>query len=377
MKIRLAKAERGYAPEESTMGEPVSASTAWHERQDVRLPAHTGPMEGSIIRGWPASLMVLLITAAAFYALILPRPMPAFAPTVLYPDKLLINGLAQNGKRLIAVGEQGHILMADNASGPWNSARVEPDRGSTFTQVAFIDGSIALAVGHDGLIVRSTDNGATWKEVAFDAEQSTPLFGVAGPFDGKVFAFGAFGTLLMSSDQGLTWQPIKSDAIGDHHIYALLRPADGSLLLFGERGLMARSTDAGQNWQTLPSIYQGSFFGALQLPSKTLLAYGMRGNVFRSTDYGQTWKKSEVPIVASLFGGMATPRGTAVLVGASNTVFQSDDDGIHFKLESGSGRRDFSTVLALPDGGWLIGGDDGIGIRHGSAVSVPSAGATQ
>ena len=350
-----------------------------------------GPTPSGALGSAPAYLVVLLVLGAAVYSFS-HRPLPPFPETAIHPDKLLINGLAQQGSRLIAAGELGHILYADNPDGPWLEAKIEPARGSTFTRAAFIGEKTALAVGHDGWIVRSTDGGATWKEVAYDDQRPDPLLGVAGPFDNKLFAFGAFGLYESSTDGGVTWAnaPVNivkdekkgakkaeadpnadpfanfasGDAQPDRHMTAMLRLADGSLLLAGERGLLLQSTDLGESWKELPSIYGGSFFGALLLQDKKALVFGMRGNAFTSADDGKTWVKAEVPRTVSLFGGTVQKDGSIVLVGDSNTVFKSTDGGAHFtlavELEHKGLAASLAEVLALPDGGLLASGDGGV-----------------
>lgn len=328
----------------------------------------------SVFGSWPALLLVLLVLLASIYAFS-PRPIPLFPVTQVHPSDLLINGLAQSGKRLVAVGEQGHILIADQVEGPWSEALVEPQRGSTLTQVLFVNDSVALAVGHDGWIVRSEDQAKTWKEVAFDSERSEPLLGVAGPYDGKLFAVGGFGQYLTSSDSGKTWNRETHAALADKHLNAIARASDGSLFLVGERGLMAHSTDNGQNWTVLPSIYTGSFFGMLSLPSKSLLAYGMRGNVFVSKDLGKTWKKSAIPEVISLFGGTVTASGDVILVGASNAVFVSKDDGAHFTKLTHEGRYGLAAVIPEGKDQWLTGGEGGISLKTASPQGSAATGA--
>lgn len=357
------------------------------------------------LAGWPAYLMVLLVLAAALYSFS-HRPPPQFAPTQVYPDKLLVNGLAVSGARIVAAGELGHILLADSPDGPWREAKIEPNRGATFTRARFIDDKTALAVGHDGWIVRSTDGGETWKEVAFDEQRPDPLLAIAGPFDGKLFALGAFGLLLTSTDQGQTWQPgtlaiegeeaqaapapaeadpnadpfanfseTPSNSSADRHLNALVSVPDGSLLLVGERGLLLQSVDSGATWKKLDSGYAGSFFGALALPDNRLLAYGMRGNAYVSTDLGRTWQKSEVPVAVSLFSGTVLPGGEVVLVGDNNTVLVSKDGGAHFTVASEAAHRGLAAglaeVVALPGGGLLTAGDGGIVRRAAAAGEQP------
>lgn len=341
----------------------------------------TAPERASAFGAWPAYLVVALVLAAAVYAFS-PRPNPPFPPTQIEPDGLQINGLAREGERLIAVGELGHILYADDARGPWQQAKVEPQRGSPLTQVAFIGEGVALAVGHDGWILRSEDRGQSWKEVAFNPERPDPLLGVAGPFDGRIFTFGGFGLFLSSGDMGQTWQPVsltgagaaaapaaeddpfaayqQGGGVSDRHLNAMARLGDGSLLLVGEKGLLARSTDNGGSWTQLPEIYPGSFFGVLALPSNTTLVFGMRGNAFYSKDYGKSWSKSQIPEAVSLFGGAVTAAGQPVLVGDNNIVLVSNDDGASFVRSSHNERRLLANILPLSDNEWLTTGEGGM-----------------
>lgn len=350
---------------------------------------------GGMLAGWPAYLITLLVFAAAVFSFS-HRPIPEFPATVVRPDKLLVNGLAQSGSRIVAAGELGHILIADSPDGPWREARIEPNRGSTFTRAAFVDERTAIAVGHDGWIVRSEDGGETWKEVAFDEQRPDPLLGLAGPFEGRLYAFGAFGLFTTSTDAGRSWQaaPLviegeeqaaaepdpnedpfanfgRADSVADRHFNALVQLTDGTLLLAGERGALLQSRDQGASWRALDSIYAGTFFGALALADNRVLVFGMRGNVFLGADGGKTWTRSETPVTVSLFSGAQLPGGEIVLVGDNNSVLVSKDGGAVFTVASQAEHRGLAAglaeVLPLPDGGLLAAGDAGI-IRVGAAA---------
>jgi photosystem II stability/assembly factor-like uncharacterized protein len=332
--------------------------------------------EKSANHGWPAAVFTGLVLGAALFAFS-PRPEPVFPATQVFADRTLVNGLAQNGKRILAAGEQGHILIADDAHGPWRAAPVEPQRGATFNQVRYIGDNVALAVGHDDWIVRSEDNGQTWKEVNYnqEADQAGPLFGVAGPYDGKVYAFGAFGTLLASADLGKTWEPRKSDVLGDKHLYGML-DGGNALLLVGEQGQMLKSTDGGNNWQALPQIYKGSFFGALTLADKSWLVFGMRGHAYLSKDSGASWKESTTPAPLSMFGGAVAADGKVYLAGAQRTVLVSADNGAHFTIYSQGERQSFAALLPLPGDELLVAGEPGIRIEQPKAAAPGPAAAT-
>lgn len=326
----------------------------------------------SLLAAWPSLFITLLVAAAAVYSFS-PRPLPPFPATQIQPHQLLVNGLAQQGQRVLAAGEQGRILYTDDVTKPWNEAQIQPQRGSTFTQIAFIGPKTAIAVGHDGWIVRSEDGGANWKEAHFDAEQATPLMGVAGPYAGRLLAFGAFGLMLRSDDDGRSWVAQSHAAIGDHHVNAMTQAGDGALLAAGERGLLVRSTDGGQSWQSLPQVYTGSFYGLLALPDHRLVVYGMRGNAFYSADGGKTWIKSAVPEGdLALFGGTLDAQGAVILVGEAETVLRSIDGGAHFTQVAQGERKRLTAALPLADGGLLIAGESGVA-RKSAAAAQESA----
>ena len=351
----------------------------------------------------PSVLFAVAVAGASVYAFS-HRPPPPFAPTQVQSDRIQINGVAQVGKRLIAVGELGRILISDDGKA-WTEAKVEQPRGSTLTQVLAIEGAL-LAVGHDGWVLRSEDQGSNWKEVQFTAE-GDPLLGVSGPYDGQLFAYGSFGLFLTSADGGKTWTketlteegaaaPAAADAaaaaadpaaapaeaappaeedpwadpfanvgqaaagIGDRHLNGMTRAADGSLWLVGERGLLLQSKDQGKTWKDHAGVYAGSFFGILSLPSRGLLVYGMRGNAYYSTDSGQTWQKSKIPEALSLFSGGVTAQNEIILVGASNAVFVSRDGGISFTRMSPTNQKSLTAVLPLSSGDILLAGEGGV-----------------
>lgn len=354
---------------------------------------------GSVVAGWPALLVAALVVGGAVYSFS-PRQPPAFPDTQVYPERLLVNGVDRAGERFVAVGEQGQILVADGAAGPWRSVAPAPQRGSTLTRVRFIDEQRVLAVGHDGWILLSEDRGDSWQEVAY-SEGSDPLLGVSGLVADRVFAYGAFGVMRVSQDRGRSWQPYELDIVtpetaedessapeealdpyadpfaafeaqafsGQRHINGMTVAADGSLILVGERGLLLRSTDDGQSWTELPSVYDGSLFGALSLPSGTLIVFGMRGHAYRSDDLGQTWTESRLPGGESLFGGSVDDQGRALLVGAAGTLLRSGDDGRSFQQVAAPTRSGIVTIEPLASGGWLTGGEGGLVIKQPQAAA--------
>lgn len=364
------------------MNDPASASV-------MTQPAPVLASAGSVwSKGWPSLCMAALVLAAALYSFA-PRPMPSFPLTEARADRVLINGVVRAGDRFVAVGEQGLILRAGAAEGPWTAVALPTNRGSTLTQIAAVDDGVLIAVGHDGWILRSDDGGAHWVEAAF-AAGSDPLLGLAGPFGPRLYAYGAFGKLEVSEDHGMTWQATSldvqlpdvdaSDAVptdddpfamgsmamndyADRHLNGLIQTRAGTLLMVGERGLILRSSDGGQRWTPVDDVYAGSFFGAVQLASGTLVVYGMRGHAFRSEDDGLSWQESQVPVTQSLFDGVALPDGRVLLVGASNALLASDDDGRNFSVVAPASRNALTSLVPLDSAHWLTAGEGGLRLQ--------------
>ncbi len=358
--------------------------------------AVTATQSGSLIRGWPALLVTVSVALAAIYSFS-HRPPPEFPVTRVHADSLLVNTLAQQGERYLAAGEQGRILYADQPDGDWLEAKVEPQRHSTLTALAFVAPDVALAVGHDSWILRSSDRGQSWREVHFASDRSEPLLGISGPYDGKLFAYGSFGQFMVSTDLGEHWQTVPlvdedaaTDAatdggevdvtspdydpfaaytagggggggIDERHLNGLIQAADGTLWLVGERGLLAQSRNGGDSWKRVDGVYSGSFFGILELPQGAgLVVYGMRGNVFFSRDGGRSWTQSRVQVPVSVFDGALAADGSVILAGSGDVILQSKDQGASFQLVSQKDRRGIAAVLPLADGSWLTGGEAGI-----------------
>ncbi len=86
-------------------------------------------------------------------------------------------GVAHAGKRLVAVGDRGAVLLSDDAGATFRQARSVPTR-ATLTSVSFADERNGWAVGHWGVILHTTDGGETWTVQRDDTSVDQPLFSV-------------------------------------------------------------------------------------------------------------------------------------------------------------------------------------------------------
>ena len=284
--------------------------------------------------------------------------------------KGLMIDVAHAGKRLVAVGDRGHILYSDDQGATWVQAKV-PTR-QLLTAVFFIDDQHGWAVGHDAKILASSDAGATWSEQFKDLSREAPLLDVLFNDPNHGFAVGAYGALIETTDAGKTWTDVSDrlDNEDQYHLNAIAQVKDAGLFIVGEQGSMFRSSDEGQTWEKLEGPYEGSLFGVIGTAQpKTLLAYGLRGNLFRSTDFGDTWepvalKAARGALEFGLSGATLLDDGTLVVVGNGGSVVVSHDDGLTFSVFNRPDRISLSAVTAAGNGDLILVGQGGVRVAE-------------
>jgi photosystem II stability/assembly factor-like uncharacterized protein len=239
---------------------------------------------------------------------------------------LLVDG-KRVGKRIVAVGDRGYIVISDDLGATWRRAKAPASQ--LLTGVDFVDDQLGIAVGHDSAILSTADGGETWTQRFSAPSEGRPLLAVIFPKKDFALAVGAYGAYYESTDAGNTWTARKIIA-EDRHFNAVVDLGQGNLLILGEAGTILASPDWGKTWVPIASPYKGSFFGAVVAGDGAVIAFGMRGRIYRSTDRGKTWKQVDNASSASLVGGEKLPDGTILLAGSAGTALASRDNGQSF-----------------------------------------------
>ncbi|HKZ74949.1 MAG TPA: YCF48-related protein [Steroidobacteraceae bacterium] len=307
----------------------------------------------------------------------------------------LLLDVTRAGRRLVAVGDRGHVLYSDDGGASWTQAQSVPT-SAMLTGACFADAQHGWAVGHDEVVLRTQDGGKTWQKTHYAPEAQQPLLDVWFGDSGHGIAIGAYGSYYVTSDGGATWTARKfepaplaaragaasggasasldesamDEAIGSEFHLNQLSVAGDRLYIAAEAGRLFRSDDRGATWLTLPSPYDGSFFGVLPLEGNALLAFGLRGNLFRSEDAGTSWQRIPTGTVAMLTDGVRLDDGTVVIVGLSGTVLVSRDGGRTFTLMQQDDRKGLSAVVGDSSEGVIVTGEGGvkrISLASGSA----------
>jgi photosystem II stability/assembly factor-like uncharacterized protein len=286
----------------------------------------------------------------------------------LAPGSLLLD-LAVAGKRMVAVGERGHVLLSDDQGTTWRQARSVPTR-VMLTAVYFVDDSYGWAVGHDETILNSVDGGETWTRSHFAPEAQQPLLDLWFANRVSGIAVGAYGAYFTTNDGGRHWSSAKfsppqeaaaneEDVPQDYHLNRIVGVGN-RLYVAAEGGKLYRSDDRGATWRMLPSPYEGSFFGLVPIRGDGLLAFGLRGNLFRSADAGETWHTLQSHTTAMLTDGIAVNDIRVVIGGLAGVLLVSSDAGETFKLTQQDDRKGISALLPGPAGAIVVAGEGGV-----------------
>lgn len=310
----------------------------------------------------------------------------------------LLLDITRAGSRLVAVGDNGVVLLSDDEGRQWR--QVEVPVSVMLTAVSFPTPQLGWATGHDGVLLTTRDGGEHWQRVmtgndinalqvtAFQAlldaggdkavpdlpldeleiylddaqiareeGPSQPLLDVWFTSADQGFLLGSYGLLLKTTDGGQSWKVLSQRVpnIDRFHLNALL-PWGDHLFIAAEAGLLFRSGDQGEHWEMLDSPYEGSFF-ALAAYRQQLLALGLRGHLFSTADSGTSWQRVNLPTTASLTTAAADGQHL-LIAGFGGLVLAGDalDNLTSFQPED---RRAWSAAVRVHDG-WVLAGEKGI-----------------
>ncbi|NWL22411.1 WD40/YVTN/BNR-like repeat-containing protein [Pseudomonas umsongensis] len=337
-----------------------------------------------------AALPFTRVVVAADFADTLDRP-------AVQTDKALhgvFTGLASASRRLVAVGQRGHIFYSDDAGLQWHQAKVPVS--SDLVAVHFPSPSLGWAVGHDGVVLHSSDAGESWSRqfdgrdvgstlLAYYRQQAAarpddeavaglladaqrvceegadkPFLDVWFENDQVGYIVGAFNLIFRTDNGGRSWTPWldRTDNPSALNLYAL-RPAGNELFVVGEQGLVLKLDPASERFKATPTPYNGSFFGVVGKPG-AVLVFGLRGNAYRSVDGGANWNKVELGLPLSITASTVTADGRIILLSQAGHVLVSNDDGVSFNLQANNGLAPVAAAQVSAAGALVLAGTRGL-----------------
>jgi len=335
-------------------------------------------MIGCTRRAWLVAAGSIPIAArAASVADVLERPA---SPARIAAAAPMLR-IARCGRRLVAVGERGIVLLSDDDGQHWQQARVPVS--VTLTGVQFTSAQRGFAIGHGGVVLRSDDAGQTWRPLLdgrripalLNSPEATRQAEADGPDkpwlalhftdDANGIVVGAFGMALETTDGGQTWRSFAERLANPRalHLYAVHRH-DDRVWIAGEQGFYAVSNDAGHRFSTVTTPYRGSFFALCPLDDDSVLLGGLRGTLLRH-DGGEQFlavapasSQGVVQLLALQAQGQG-PRAIA-LVDQSGRLFTAKLAELQFKSVPVSPARTWLAVAQAADGAFVGASFDGV-----------------
>ena len=306
--------------------------------------------------------LAMLVPVACFGADPVADPLERPAMSSRHANAAFLLDIVRAGKRLVAVGERGTVLLSDDDGRSWRQARQVPV-GVSLTRVAFPSAKSGWVVGHAGVVLASDDGGETWsrrldgytaaaaalkaaqdalarresaanRQALWEAERlvadgpDKPFLDLHFTTPQRGFVVGAYGIIFRTEDGGKSWQAWMSHLENPkgYHLNAIAA-VEGVLYIAGEHGLVLRSTDGGEHFSTLKLPYEGSFFIAAPYGRKIVVG-GLRGNAFVSEDQGKSWKPLDVAMPVSLAHVAPLSGGGLLVINQAGQALRGSGEGV-------------------------------------------------
>ncbi len=262
---------------------------------------------------------------------------------------------AKAGKRIVAAGDYGIVLLSDDDGATFRQAKSVPVR-STLTSLFFVDDRTGWAVGHWGMILRTDDGGETWQIQRSDTSVDQPLFSVFFKDKDRGWAVGLWSLMLATRDGGKTWTPLRlppppGGKKADRNLQKIFANGIGTLFVAAEQGTVLRSYD-GESWSYLATGYKGSFWTGIALSNGTILVGGLRGTIYRSADGGRSWRESKTDLKSSVTDFVESA-GKIYAAALDGVILESTDGGASFKGTQRDDRLPF-TAASVSSTGRLV-----------------------
>ncbi|KVO50737.1 glycosyl hydrolase [Burkholderia ubonensis] len=279
------------------------------------------------------------------------------------PTRMMLTDATRAGRRVVAVGEHGVILLSDDDGRTWRQSRRVPV-SATLSAITFADAQHGWAVGQWGVILATADGGETWEKQRIDTSVDQPLFSVIFSNARDGIAVGLWSLMLQTHDGGRTWTRTTlpkppGGGKADRNLYHIFADRQGALYIVSEQGTVLKSTDGGANWRYLQTGGKGSLWTGVAMPDGRIVVGGLLGSLFQSSDGGATWAPLNPGTKSSITDVVATGNGL-LAVGLDGLVLTQRANGESFAVAQRPDRATLTAALAGAGGKPLLFSQDGV-----------------
>ncbi|GAB7549049.1 WD40/YVTN/BNR-like repeat-containing protein [Cupriavidus sp. 8B] len=279
------------------------------------------------------------------------------------PTHMMLLDATRAGKRIVAVGEHGIVLLSDDDGKTYRQARTVPV-SATLSAVTFTDDRHGWIVGQWGVILATNDGGETWSKQRMDTAVDQPLFSVLFTNDHDGIAVGLWSLMLQTHDGGKTWArtPLPKPPGGgkaDRNLYHVFADRQGALYVSAEQGAVLKSTDGGVNWDYLATGGKGSLWSGVAMPDGRIVVGGLLGSLFQSSDGGATWRPLKAETKSSVTSLAAAGKGL-IAVGLDGLVVKQREDGAALEVAQRPDRAALTAALIDATGRPILFSNEGV-----------------
>lgn len=326
------------------------------------------------------------------------------ATSVAKPGHAVLLGIAQAGKRLVAVGERGLIVVSDDEAKTWRQVPVS--LSVSLTAVHFATPKKGWAVGHRGVILGTSDGGDSWtpqldgrrfaeqvlaqaktaaalpsataeqsKQAMVEAEAlvrdgaDKPFLDLSFSDEQHGLAVGAYGLCARTEDGGATWSSCMAQLPNPKaaHLYAIARSGE-RVFIAGEQGLLLRSEDGGVQYAAVPGPYTTSLFCVAITDKGEVVLGSLRGKAFVSNAQGQNFEALPSEAQGSCAGSTRLNDGRLLLVNQLGQALLYDSNKRRLTLTPTPPMAPLSGLLQTRSGALVL-----VGARGVTALSAPAS----
>jgi len=266
------------------------------------------------------------------------------------------------GKRIVAVGEHGIVLLSDDEGKTYRQALSVP-LSATLSAVTFADDKHGWVVGQWGAILATSDGGETWTTQRMDTTVDQPLFSVLFTNDHDGIAVGLWSLMLQTHDGGKTWTKVTlpkppDGGKTDRNLYHVFADRQGTLYISAEQGIVLKSIDGGADWSYLATGSKGSLWSGVAMPDGRIVVGGLLGSLFQSSDSGVSWSPLKAETKSSITSLVAAG-SVLIAVGLDGLVMQQRANGAPFEVAQRPDRAALTAVVIDAGGKPILFSNDG------------------
>lgn len=304
--------------------------------------------------------------------------------------------VALAGRRTVAVGERGVILISDDRGANWRQAAAPVS--VTLTAVRFVSEKTGWATGHSGVVLATSDGGETWaatldgkaaarlavdeakamaRRLGEDHPAARRALAAASRFEAdgpdkpfldlyfsdarRGMVVGAYGLAFVTDDGGKTWESALERLDNPKGLHLNAIGGDGqNIVIVGEQGLILRSTDGGRQFARVDTPYRGSWFAVHVGAQGRLVLGGLRGNAYFSPDLGASWSRIDLGMQASVTAFASGSGGRLFAASQAGTLFASNDGGRSFERLPLQGATPLTALVDMGDNVFVLAGLRGV-----------------